>query len=491
MSQTISNNLSVANSISSNNFTSSNANIENISVDNLTINSSLNSNNINLNCNNITSSGSITATSLSVPNLNLTSLNLNNVDLNTRITAIENKNTSQDTSINTLNNNVNNNTTSINTLNTNVSNNTTSINTLTTNVNNNTTSINTINNTLQNKANLNTNNSFTGNNNVFKRIQCERIDALGGEIYSESQFTLNTPSFNIKDTSQSSGYLNVSNKLSNLSTSVDTLNTKTTGLTYSSPLQTSVIDRLQITNTLTQSSIIEATQTLDSQLGTTFGVSFPIYRNYILVGNQAITLRFPLAPSFAIGQMITVKRMSNNGIRDNIGISGAQFGTNISMDVSFQNVLTLSNSPISSTSSLISNIDCYNYEISVLIVSETTYRLLVNGIFNFPNALTFNRYINITTSSYDITTSNLSSLYIIKTNASTQIFLTPLTQLYDGITITIRNAMNSIAYTITPANGATVRSITNSNGNIMEANKNCSVFTYSFGDNTWYELIRS
>lgn len=476
MSQTISNNLSVANSLTSNNITSSNANIQNISVDNLSITSSLNTNNINLNCNNITSSGSISTTSLSVPNLNLTSLNLNGVDLNTRITAIENKDISQDTNINNLNTNVSNNTTSINTLNTNVS--------------NNSSSINTINTSLNNKPNLNSGNVFTGTTNSFKNIKCDRVDALGTEVYSESQFTFNTDNFRLKNQS-AGGYYNVGTQLVNYDNSINTLTTNTTGLTYSNSLQTSVLNRLQITNTLTQSSIIEATQTLDSQFGTTYGVSFPIYRNYIIVGSQSITIRFPLAPSFAIGQIITIKRINYNGLRDNIGISGAQFGTNINIDSSLQNVFTLSNSSVSATSSLISNVDCYNYEISVLIVSETIYRLLVNGIFNFPNALTFNRYINITTSPYDITTSNLSSLYIIKTNASTQIFLTPLTQLYDGITITIRNAMNSTAYTITPANGATVRSITNSNGGFSEANKNCSVFTYSFGDNTWYELIRS
>lgn len=122
-----------------------------------------------------------------------------------------------------------------------------------------------------------------------------------------------------------------------------------------------MINKLQVTNQLTQSSIIEDSFIIDSTNYGQIFYDFPLHRNYILSGNQSITLRFPQAPSFAVGQIINIKRINYNGIKDNIGIYQAQYGTNITVDIRMRDYLFGS----SATSSLISNIDCLNYDVKI------------------------------------------------------------------------------------------------------------------------------
>ena len=442
MSQTISNNLSVANSITSNNLASSTANIQNLTVSNLSVSNGLTTNS-DIICNNINSAGSISCTSLSIPNLNLTSLNLNGSDLNIRISNIETKNNNQDTSINTLNTNVSNNTTSIN-----------------------------------------------------------------------------------------------------------TLQTKTTGIIYSSPLTTTVIDKLQVTNQLTHSSIIEDSFIINSSNYNQVFYEFPLHRNYILLDNQPITLRFPQAPSFAIGQIIKIKRINYSGVKDNIGTYEAQFGTGISIDSSYAGYLNLTNSFISTSSStvnisgvnqsintLISNIDCFNYDISLYIESTTSYKLLINNVLtniysqslyttnihssnqnddqinvidvinfndvaNFDDVANFNDlvkmnkpqrfdYLYTSNTSITVNTSNLYPIYLVNANTQTTLTLSNLGSSYNGTVIEIRCLADNNGSIKIQGNGATIRDFRNNNGTITSTQQNYSKLIYMSNLSMWVELVRS
>ena len=277
--------------------------------------------------------------------------------------------------------------------------------------------------------NLTVNSSLTLNNQIDLNVK--NINSSGTISASNlsipnintNQIILNNVNLNTRLTNDETNIQTNSNNISTNTTEITNIKTRlntdeanitnlqnnTQTITYSS--STTQIPNLNVSTKLINQGIIEDAFIINSSNYTQVFYDFPLYRTYIITHAGSITIRFPVAPTNAVGQTINIRRTNYLSRLDNFGIFQAQNGVNI----------IYNDTPI--TIGLV-NVDC-TQGISVFITNTTTYTLLNYslGADNVWRGLqNFNSNISVDTIDSN-TTDNLITLNddvyvngIIKTN---------------------------------------------------------------------------